>query len=164
MAELDQVRDGRLGRGHIVDRDVRDVELVPAHRDDGHALLAQALYGQRDRQRAGRVAELAADQHDAGGLLGEQHGEVALELDGVAVVVADEHDEPVGDGGVLQAAHDDAEEGVGDVVDDGPDDLAAAGDQGGRGRVRHVAERPRRLFDTQPGAVAHRIRRTRQHP
>jgi hypothetical protein len=63
----------------------------------------------------------------------EQHGEVALELAGVAIVVADEYDEAVGDRSILQAAHDRAEEGVGDVVYDRSDDLAAPGDEGTSG-------------------------------
>ena len=138
MTQRDQVGDGALRGGHVVDRHVRDVELVAAHGDDRHALVAQPLHGLRDRQRRRRVAQLAADQHDAGRLLAEQHREVALELAGVAVVVADQHDQAVGHGRVLQAAHHAAEERVGDVVDDRADDLAAPGDQrAGRG-VGHV--------------------------
>ncbi len=163
VAEPDQVRDGALGRGHVVDRHMRDVELVAAHGHDRHSLFAQPLHGLRHGQGGGGVAQLAADEHHARRLLAVQHGEVGLELAGVAVVVADQHHQAVGDGGVLQAAHDDAEERVGDVVHDRPDDLAAAGDEGAGGGVGDVVEGAGGLFDALPGTLADRIGRAGEH-
>ncbi len=162
MALLDEQADRRRHAADVVEADGRGAARAGRQVDDGRAV---ALHGGQvpghGRLQLG-VTDSAAGEDDDRGAHAAQQPDVRLLALGDAVAAAGDDEEAGVLRGVLHAAHDLGEVGIGDVMDDDTHDRDAALEQPAGQRIRHEIEGLGGGEDALAGRLADRVVRSGQ--